>query len=110
MNFREGGQRFYAMVSLEGEEHWSIQDFTSISPKSNFKYLSAFTDRDKNINKELPKSDWDLNFSANGGTTIVHIKIKHKTLHEMEQMIQMGFQEGFTMTLNHLEILLRSLS
>ena len=37
MNFEVGGRRFYAMVSPEGEEHWSVQKFTSISPKTNFK-------------------------------------------------------------------------
>src|ERR1700740_262467 len=43
MNFKEGGRRFYAMVSPEGQESgWQIQDYTSISPKTNFKYLSVF--------------------------------------------------------------------
>jgi uncharacterized protein YndB with AHSA1/START domain len=32
MDFKVGGRRFYAMVSPEGQEHWSVQDFTSISP------------------------------------------------------------------------------
>ena len=39
MNFEESGGRFYAMCGPEGEEHWSIQDFTSISPISNFKFI-----------------------------------------------------------------------
>ena len=33
MNFEVGGRRFYAMVSPEGQERWSIQKYTSISPK-----------------------------------------------------------------------------
>ena len=37
MDFKVGGRRFYAMVSPEGHEHWSIQEYTSISPKTNFK-------------------------------------------------------------------------
>ena len=44
MDFAVGGQRFYAMVSPEGQEHWSLQQYTSISPKTNFKYLNAFAD------------------------------------------------------------------
>ncbi|HUB60212.1 MAG TPA: SRPBCC domain-containing protein, partial [Puia sp.] len=39
MNFKVGGRRFYAMVSPEGQERWSIQKYTSISPKTNFKFL-----------------------------------------------------------------------
>src|SRR3954467_9389694 len=42
MDFKVGGRRFYAMVSPEGQEHWSVQQFTSISPTTNFKIYSAF--------------------------------------------------------------------
>src|SRR3954465_9520865 len=47
MDFKVGGRRFYAMVSPEGQEiGWHIQDYTSISPKTNFKFLSVFADKD----------------------------------------------------------------
>jgi uncharacterized protein YndB with AHSA1/START domain len=110
MDFKVGGRRFYAMVSPEGQEHWSVQDFTSISPKTNFKFRSAFADKDENINTEWPSSDWDLNFSEENGATKVSITIKHRTLADLEKIIEMRFQEGFTMTLNYLQILLTSLS
>ena len=101
MDFKVGGRRFYAMVSPEGQEHWSIQKFTSISPKNNFKMINAFADKDEN--PELPGSNWDLNFSEQNGTTIVSIAIKNESLERMEKMIEMGFQLGFTMGLNQLE-------
>src|SRR6266705_946037 len=61
MDFKVGGRRFYAMVNPEGQEHWSVQKYTSISPKTNFKFLNAFAD--ENENPQLPGSDWDLTFS-----------------------------------------------
>jgi uncharacterized protein YndB with AHSA1/START domain len=106
MNFEVGGRRFYAMVSPEGQEHWSIQDFTSITPTNNFKFFDAFADEDENISSELPSSEWDLDFSATNGTTTVAIKVQHKSLADLEQIIQMGFQGGFTMTLNELDNIL----
>ena len=108
MDFKVGGRRFYAMVSPQGQEHWSIEKYTSISPKSNFKMLNAFADKDEN--PDLPGSDWDLNFSEQNGKTKVNITIKNESLARMEQMIEMGFQGGFTMTLNYLENLLATLS
>ena len=33
MNFEVGGRRFYAMVSPEGQERWSVQKYTSIPQK-----------------------------------------------------------------------------
>ncbi|HEX8545558.1 MAG TPA: SRPBCC domain-containing protein [Cytophagaceae bacterium] len=107
MEFKVGGRRFYAMVGPEGQEHWSIQSYTSITPKTNFKFLNAFADKDEN--PQLPGSNWDLNFSEQNGTTKVSITIKNDSLERMEQMIEMGFQGGFTMTLDALEIMLTQL-
>ncbi|MCC9074426.1 SRPBCC domain-containing protein [Flavobacterium sp. F-65] len=108
MNFEVGGRRFYAMVGPEGQEHWAIQKFTSISPKTNFKILNAFADKDEN--PELPGSEWDLNFSEQNGITKVSISIYNDSLERLEKMIEMGFKEGFTMTLQSLEELLPTLS
>jgi uncharacterized protein YndB with AHSA1/START domain len=77
---------------------------------TNFKFFDAFADKDENINQAFPSSEWDLNFDEQQGTTTVNITVKHKTLADLEQIIQMGFKEGFTMTLNYLEELLATLS
>jgi uncharacterized protein YndB with AHSA1/START domain len=108
MNFEVGGRRFYAMVSPEGMERWSIQKYTSISPKTNFKMLNAFADQDENA--ELPGSDWDFNFSEQNGITKVSISIYNESRERMEKQIEMGFQGGFTMTLDYLDTLLATLS
>lgn len=113
MNFEPGGRRFYAMVSPEGQERWSVQKYSSISPKTNFKFLSAFSD--ENENPELPGSEWDLNFieespSTSLRRTKVSVAIYNESLERMEKMIEMGFKEGFMMTLKSLEGLLANLS
>ena len=108
MNFKVGGRRFYAMVSPEGQERWSIQKYTSISPKTNFKFLNAFADKDEN--PELPGSEWDLSFSEENGKTKVSVSIYNESLERMEKMIEMGFKEGFMMTLKSLGDLLATLS
>jgi len=108
MNFEVGGRRFYAMVSPEGQERWVIQKYISITPKTNFKLFNAFADAAEN--PELPGSDWDHNFSEQNGKTKVSISIYNESLERMEKQIEMGFKEGFTMTLNSLEELLTTLS
>ena len=108
MDFKVGGRRFYAMVNPEGAEiSWQIQEYISISAKTNFKFLSVFADKDENPN--LPGSNWDLNFSELNGTTTVHISIYNESRERMEKMIEMGFREGFTMGLQQLEELLLNL-
>ena len=107
MNFEVGGRRFYAMVSPEGQERWSIQKYTSITPKTNFKLFNAFADEDEN--PELPGSDWDLNFSAQDGRTKVSISIYNESLERLEKMVEMGFKEGTMSQMKNLEDLLSKL-
>ena len=109
MDFKVGGRRFYAMVSAEGDElGWSIQKYTSITPKTNFKFFNAFADKDEN--PELPGSDWDLNFSSQGETTTVSVSIYNESLERLERLMTSGFKEGTMMQLSNLEELLAKLS
>jgi uncharacterized protein YndB with AHSA1/START domain len=107
MNFKVGGKRFYAMVSPEGQERWAIQEYTSITPKTNFKMYNAFADKDEN--PELPGSEWDYNFSEQNGMTKVSITIYNESLARLEKMIEMGFKGGFTMSLQQLDELFLTL-
>ncbi|CCG98167.1 Activator of Hsp90 ATPase 1 family protein [Fibrella aestuarina BUZ 2] len=108
MDFKVGGRRFYAMVSPEGQARWSIQEYTSISPKTNYKMYNTFADEHEN--PELPGSEWDTTFSEQNGITTVRIVIKNESLTRMEQMIEMGFEIGFKMSIDNLEQLLADLS
>ena len=108
MNFEVGGRRFYAMVSPEGQERWSIQKYTSISPKTNFKFYNAFADKDEN--PELPGSEWDFNFSEQNGTTTVSISIYNESLARMEKLLETGFREGSALQMKNLDELLATLS
>ena len=117
MDFKVGGRRFYAMVSPDGQERWAIQKYTSISPKTNFKMFNAFADKDEN--PELPGSEWDYSFSKvhnspdevpGQGRTMVRITIYNESLERLEKMIEMGFTEGFKMSMVNLENLLTTLS
>ena len=106
-NFKVGGKRFFAMVSPDGQERWAIQEYTSISPKTNFKMYNAFADKDEN--PELPGSDWDHIFSEQNGKTKVRITIYNESLERMEKIMD-GFTQGMKMSLNNLDALLETLS
>ncbi len=106
-DFKVGGKRFYAMVSPEGQERWAIQEYTSISPKTNFKMYNAFADKDEN--PELPGSEWDHTFSEQNGKTKVSIAIYNESLERLERILD-GFTQGMKMSLINLENLLATLS
>lgn len=106
MEFKEGGRRMYAMVSPEGGERWSFFEYTSISPKTNFKHTSTFCDADGNPIPNFGSSLWDITFSELGELTVVDIAISRDNFAEIEQLIATGFKEGFTSTLTALEKIL----
>ncbi len=107
MNFEVGGRRFYAMVSPEGQERWSVQKFTSISPKTNFKTSNVFTDKDEN--PEFIGSEWDFTFSEQNGITKVSITIYNESLARLEKMIEMGTLKGCALQFKNLDELLEKL-
>ena len=106
-DFKVGGKRFYAMISPEGQERWAIQEYTSITPKTNFKMYNAFADKDEN--PELPGSEWDHTFSEQNGITKVSITIYNESLERLERILD-GFTQGMKMSLSNLENLLATLS
>ena len=109
MDFKEGGRRFYAMVMPDGQERWSVQKYTSITPKTNFKFFNAFADENENL--QLPGSDWDFNFSESDGKTTVNISIYNESLERMERvMADDGFRLGTEGQINNLRELLDRLS
>src|SRR6201986_5305740 len=101
MDFKVGGRRFYAMISPDGQEGWAVQEYTSITPKTNFKMYNTFADKDEN--RELPGSEWDHSFSEQNGITRVDITIYNESFERMEKMIALGFKEAFIINLDQLE-------
>ena len=108
MDFKVGGRRFYAMVSPEGQERWSVQKYTSITPRSNFQLYNAFADKDEN--PELPGSEWDLSFSEHNGKTTVRVTIYNESRERMERLLETGFREGYALQMKNLDELLETLS
>lgn len=106
MEFKVGGRRFYAMAGPENQERWSFFEYSSISPKTNFKHSSTFCDAEANPDPNIGSSYWDVTFSEQGDLTIVSIAIKRNSLAELEKIIETGFKEGFTLILKNLDTLL----
>lgn len=71
-----------------------------------FSGLDAFCDENGIVNQEMPRTQWTNEFNENGEKTLVTITAKYNSLADLEKIIEMGFKEGFTMTLIELESLL----
>lgn len=110
MDFVVGGKRLYSMVSPEGQEQWSIQEFTAIRPMTHFQMLTNFADKDGNINTHFKSSENNVDFGEVNLVTTVKMAIRYASPEVLEMMIARGFREGMTMAMNNLETVLAGLS
>lgn len=105
-DFREGGTWIYAMVGPEGEEHWAKLDYKKIDPQKSFSGIDAFCDENGKLNEEFARSTWTNTFTEADGTTTVSVVIQYDKYEDIQQIMEMGFKEGFTMALGNLDELL----
>jgi uncharacterized protein YndB with AHSA1/START domain len=106
LDFKVGGKRFYAMINPEGQERWVLQEYTSITPKTNFKLYNAFADKDEN--PDPTGSEWDHSFSEQNGITTVNISIYNESVERMQSLAD-GFRIGYTAMLENLDNLFATL-
>jgi uncharacterized protein YndB with AHSA1/START domain len=105
-NFEEGGSWLYAMVGPDGTKMWSMVEFTAIKPNSGFEAISFFCDENGNKNMGFPAMDWKNDFIATDEGTRVEVEITFSNEEDIEKIIEMGFEAGFTAALDNLDGLL----
>lgn len=103
MDFREGGLWLYRMAGPEGGGTWCRVDYKTIEPYKSITSTDAFCDEQGNENPDFPVMDWRKEFSQTDGVTTVRVEISFAKEADMEMILKMGFQEGFTAGLSNLD-------
>ena len=103
MDFREGGFWLYCMVGPKGDTSWCKENFKQITYQELITNFVFFCDEKGIENKEFPTMYWKKEFSRNDSGTTVAIEITYDRVEDMEKILSMGFQEGFTMGLTNLD-------
>lgn len=106
MEFVPGGQWLYSMVGPEGQRHWCKLDFEKIEPQKSYSGIDGFCDESGNSVPEPPPMQWLVQFASNGNTTTVTVDVGFNSPEDLEKIVQLGFQEGFTMAHGNLDELL----
>lgn len=106
MDFREGGVWLYAMVGPDGEKSWCRVDFQTIVPNKSFTADDAFCDEEGKITQDFPSMHWKNEFTETGTGTKVEVEISFAEVADMEKIIELGFEEGFTAAHGNLDELL----
>jgi uncharacterized protein YndB with AHSA1/START domain len=101
--FKEGGFWLYCMVGPDGSRHWSVERYKVIDPKKMIINSCAFCDEDGNASANPIAMDWKKVFTRKGGQTEVNVELKFNKESDMEALLKMGFEDGFTAGLNNLD-------
>lgn len=103
MDFQEGGRWHYCMIGPDGEKQWCLFEYKAIVKEKLFSGIDAFCDENEKINDTKPRCFWENTFTGKDDTSVVHIELSFDKLSDLEEIIQMGFKEGFTMGLENLD-------
>lgn len=106
MDFKNGGQWLYAMAGPNGEKHWNRVEFGTIDLKKSFTATSLFIDDDGNIIESFSPMYWYNRFSETSTGSRVVVEVSFDNEAGLQQIIEMGFKDGFTMALGNLDELL----
>jgi uncharacterized protein YndB with AHSA1/START domain len=105
MDFSIGGVWLYAMVSPEGQKHWTQYEFTAIENGISYSTTGMFSDEDGNTGVGSPKTYREVTFSAIGND---RSKVDTLITFTDEATIKMfveggGFKTGTAATMNQLD-------
>lgn len=103
MDFRPGGYWLYAMIGPQGEEHWARVDFNTIEQNRMFTAEDYFSDENGNRSNDMPGMKWRNSFTSTGSGTKVTVEITFASEQDMNKILEMGFEEGFTSALGNLD-------
>jgi len=106
MDFKEGGAWLYRMVGPDGTSQWSNIHFTIIVPGKSFSSACNFCDEHGNTDSNMPAMYWLVEFEATTTGTKVEVELTFDKEADMEKIMTMGFEGGFTMGLGNLDELL----
>lgn len=108
LNFQPGGRWLYCMVGPAGERHWGCMMYKSIEKHKHFDIQDAFCDENGNINTEFPTATARISFESSANGTIVKWDTIYPTSEALQQVLDMGMEQGLSMCIDQLEALFAS--
>ncbi len=101
-----GGEVLYFMTSPEGEKYRGWWRITSVEPPRSLEFLDGFADQDGAPNEDLPVSTVRMTLTDHDGGTRMEMRSIFASLEQMEQVLEMGMEEGLTAAVGQMDALL----
>lgn len=106
--FKPGGVWHYYMTGPDGTQAWGKATFQEIDEPNRLSFTDAFSDKDGNVNPELPQGKVTFTFEETDGKTLLSMVGEYQSEEEAKKLVEMGMIEGMKDTWSQLEALLDS--
>ncbi len=88
------------------EKEMALANYGEIMPQRSIAWTDAFADDKGKVRTDLPQTSWLIGFTGIDEGTRMTFNLHFNSKEEMNQLIEMGFEECFKMGLNQLEDIL----
>ena len=106
-DFSPGGNVSYFMTSPEGDQYRGWWRVLSIEAPHRLEFEDGFADDAGVPNLEMPVTRTRVSLDAQSGTTRMTIETSFPSAAAMEQMVEMGMEEGMSAALGQIDELLQ---
>jgi uncharacterized protein YndB with AHSA1/START domain len=101
--FEPGGHWHYAMIGPEGDKAWGRMNYYAIDYPESFDMQDIFSDEQGGMHPDLPRSKGKVVFKETEQGTRVDFIMDYETVEGLQQVVEMGFEEGISMCFDQLE-------
>ncbi len=108
--FKPGGRVSYYMTGPEGDKYHGWSEFTAIDPPWSLEFTDGFLDDDGNVVDEMPSMASRVEITEIEDGTRMIITTTFPSLEAMEQLVEMGAEEGMKLALGQVDELLAAMA
>ncbi len=102
-----GGRVTYFMTGPEGDKHGGWWEIVSVEPPRRLEFRDGFADDSGTPNDKMPVMTLVVTLTErDGGGTVMTIESRFPSLEAMEQLAEMGMEEGLTAAMGQMDAIL----
>ena len=105
-DFQPGGETTYYMTSPEGEKFFGWWEVIAVDPPRRLEVKDGFGDDTGKRNEDMPAGRMVVTLDERDGKTVMDITSHFTSLDAMNQLIEMGQEEGMVQALGQIEAIL----
>ncbi len=101
-----GGRMLYYMTGPDGQKYYGGWRVLSVDEPNRFEFEDFFADADFNPDPDLPAAHGEFAFTAVDGGTRAVFTSTYDSLEALQQVLDMGMEQGATLATNQIDELL----